>query len=550
MKKASWGLIVAAFGWGLALPALAQPSFTGNASADFLAAGAQTVFAPDTTNDVGLPPACPAVTFSGWDLQGVYWYYDRATDTLHIGLDSVGIIGDVDGNGDPASINPCVQMQGGIDFADLAGTEAVVVVFDLDRDGINDFAAGVDANSDITQFGVSRMNPGDPLPFAVSFGLPRPALSQIAPANPSAAAPDFEFAIGPIAAMYSEMGLPFTPNADPGALIFNYQVFCGGFLDDGIGEDLVTATQLAFVCVGWDGLPDGTALDADTAPGVLVTNQFASIGVNVAGVSHSGNPGAFAYNTMQDPTTDDQIPLAAPYNSQPNVLFTRRAPGTTDSDDGTITLSFVSPFDGAPWSATYADIQTIDVEDSAPRGNANVTAFFEVGAPQTVALVDAGNNGIQTTVFTAGVDCSDAITGVEADLGDGEDSAAVDLACFNLCPRLLPIAVESGDSTSDVAPGERFEMQAHVTNVVGVRTDVQYSLLFGRPGQPVSAWQVMKGPRTRPIAAHLDKDVIVGMRVPEGAAPGDAYVSVLIRNVKNGVPGAVISHTIVKTLID
>lgn len=549
MKKASWGLVVTAFGWGLALPALAQPVFTGNAPADFLAAGVQTVFAPDPNGDVGLPPACPGVTSSGWDLSGVYWYYDRTTDTLHIGLDSVGILGDVDGNGDPASTDPCILMQGGIDFADFAGTEAVVVVFDLDRDGINDFAAGVDANSTIGQFGVSRMNLGDPIPFAVSFGAPRPGLIVTPASNTSAASPDFEFSIGPVASMYAEMGLPFTPNADPGALIFNYQVFCGGFLDDGIGEDVVTPTQLGFVCVGWDALPDGSALEANTPPGVQVLGQFASIGITVDGISHSGNPGAFAYNTMQDPTTDDQIPQAAPYFSQPNVLFTRRAPGSTDSDDGILRFAIVSPYDGIGWSATFADIQTIDVEDSAPRGNANVTGFFLMSAPVTIPLIDAGNNGFQTTTFVAS-SCADGVNGIIADLGDSEDSAAVDVICFNLCPRVLPIAVQAGDSSSDVAPGERFEMNAHVENVVGERVTVEYSILFGRPGVPVSEWQVMKGPRQRPISPRLDKDVLVGMRVPADAAPGDAFVSVLIRNVQDGVAGSVISHTIVKTVID
>ena len=541
--------MLAACGWAASAGlAVAQPVFTGDAAADFAAAGAMTVFAPDGSGDVGLPPACPGVTASGWDLAGVWWFYDRSTDTLYVGLDSRGILGDVDGDGNPATTDPCVASQGGIDFADFGGTEAAVVGFDLDLDGIVDFAAGVDGSNTVAGFGVSRTGPGDPLPFAVSLGDPRPGLVQIAANNTSAAMPDMEFAIGPIASMYGELGLPFSPNADPSGLIFNFTAFCGGFLDDGIGEDNVTPTQLAFVCIGWDNLPDGSALDGSTAPGALVTTEYSGFGVTVSGMSHSGNPGAFAYNTVLDPTTDDQIPPLAPYASQPNVLFTRRAPGTTDSDDGRIDFGIVSPFDGAAWTASYADILVIDVEDSGPRGNANITATFAVGAPQTIPVPDTGNNGYFSAVFSA--DCEDGITGIIADLGDSEDSAATDVLCFNLCPRRLPLSSATGDSSDNVSPGGRFEMNVHVENVAHARRMVEWSVRLGRPGQPLSDWQTVKGPRTRPVPAGLDKDVLLGVRIPEGTAPGDAFVAVVIRDAQGGTVGSVITNAVVKTIID
>jgi hypothetical protein len=542
--KVLWGALAIFGGLTLAGSAWAQPAFTGDSGADFAGAGVMTVSAPDPVGDVGEPVACPMV-HTGWDLQAVHWFYDRGSDTMYIGLDSVGILGDVDGNGDPDTIDPCVARLGGIDFPDFSGTEAFVIAFDIDRDGVDDFAAGVDANTDITQFGVVRMTPGDPLPFAISLGSPRP-LTVIAPTDTSPTWSDIEFAIGPMSAMTSEMGVPFNPLEDPGTLLFNYEVFVGSFLDDGIGEDFVTPTLLTFACLGWDKDPSAQPLDG-TPPGELITTQFAPFGLLVAGVSHSGNPGAFAYNTNQDVTTDDQIPpgcggftaacLGAPYSSCPDVLFTRRAPGTTDSDDGVITFSFISPFDGAPTTATFADILAIDVEDSAEPDcvdpNISYIASYDSGGGELdrIQLVNAGNNGYQCAQFAAD-GCDNAIRTIVADIGtppgvcgDG-DSGALDVFCYNLCPEVLPIASASTGSGSSVPAGGRAFLTYHIKNVAGLRTPIYVDAVGSYEGRPSETFSMMPS-RLGSVRPRFDRDVTVGLDIPADAPAGSTIISEL-----------------------
>lgn len=81
-------------------------TFTGNAAADFAPLGASLqVNQSDATNDIGYsdPGNCGAPT--GFDFQHVYMHYDTTNDRLYVGLDLVGLVGDIDNNGSATTVS-------------------------------------------------------------------------------------------------------------------------------------------------------------------------------------------------------------------------------------------------------------------------------------------------------------------------------------------------------------------------------------------------------------------------------------------------------------
>jgi len=104
------------------MPAQADPVFTGNASVDFLIPGTNELL-PGTDvlidpggKDVGLPiPPFNENDTSGWDIKCCYYYYNRSSDTLFVGLDFYIIAGDADGDGDPSHTSDRLDSKLGID---------------------------------------------------------------------------------------------------------------------------------------------------------------------------------------------------------------------------------------------------------------------------------------------------------------------------------------------------------------------------------------------------------------------------------------------------
>ncbi len=225
---------------------MAAPAFTGDAAADFT--GPDVIVLNDrTTPDVGLPylnpptttVGFPTSTVSGFDMRAVYLNYDRATDTMYVGVDCFVICSDADGDGDPNVTGPTLTALGGTDAANFGDGESFGLIIDTDNDYITDTQAGnfnvvvgVRDDDSLTQLGVysytgnigeqlDNSTWGPKLPFTVTLYAP-----------PSATTPDLEFSI----ANFSK--LPGFPAGDP-LQPFKLHMGMGSIVDDGIGEDFL-----------------------------------------------------------------------------------------------------------------------------------------------------------------------------------------------------------------------------------------------------------------------------------------------------------------------
>jgi len=213
----------------------ATPTFTGDVPTDFTGPGILTI--PDTggVGDVGLPLNAPPGTVSGWDMVDLRLTYDAAADTLYVGINTFGIAGDADGDGDPGGTSAWLTTNLGTDIPNLGSTETIAVYFDLNQDGTFDVIAGVSSTTDITGFTVATFSVlGNPWNPGAAFDTPLPGNTGSYYANPSVADPDFEFTI-----------LNFSTLPGQDALLAGFRVwaFMGSLQDDGIGEDFIQYEQ-------------------------------------------------------------------------------------------------------------------------------------------------------------------------------------------------------------------------------------------------------------------------------------------------------------------
>jgi hypothetical protein len=227
-----------ALGMALALPlampvGAATPTFTGNVTTDFTGPGILIIPDPGGVGDVGLPVTAPPGTISGWDMVDLRLTYNAATDTLYVGINTYGIAGDADGDGNPGATSAWLASNGGTDVANLGSTEAIAVYFDLNRDGTFDVIAGVSGLSDVTGFTVANFA-GSPWNPAYAFGTALPTHTGSYHANPSVAKPDFEFTI---------LNFSTLPGSDASVSGFRVWAFMGSLQDDGIGEDSLQYEQ-------------------------------------------------------------------------------------------------------------------------------------------------------------------------------------------------------------------------------------------------------------------------------------------------------------------
>ena len=262
------------------MSALAAPTFTGDAHADFAIANAVTI--DDAIEfDVGLPvPPFTMTTVSGHDMDDVNFYWDRNTDILYVGIDTYGVALDADGDGDPGATSPELLALLGMDVADMGGTESFGVYFDIDQDGQFDIISGVSANTNVAGFTTAAFA-GLPTVPAFAFGAPLPALTGSLFANPSASAPDVEFTIPNFSTVPLSSGVDTAGTIDVG-------VFMGSFSDDGIGEDFILNVVVDFERCG-DGVvsfeeecDDGNNIDGDGCNANCET-EFCGDGVVQAG---------------------------------------------------------------------------------------------------------------------------------------------------------------------------------------------------------------------------------------------------------------------------
>lgn len=243
--------------------------FTGDAEADFT--GKPVFFdniggvAPGLM-DVPVPPqlCTPDCPVSGWDINAVYFAYDINTDTLFVGIDFFGIAGDADGDGDPGGTSAGLAGLGGMDIADLGGTETIALQLDVNQDGRFDFVAGVPGGDpptgaltecaafDLTNcFGIfdhiDALGDFDVLPpfrFATLRSEPVNLFNA-----PSSGSPDFEFSIP----QWSQILVQSNPPVDIGPVLDNctpwsmdFLLFAGSFQDAGIAEERVFSSTEFF----------------------------------------------------------------------------------------------------------------------------------------------------------------------------------------------------------------------------------------------------------------------------------------------------------------
>lgn len=225
-------------------------TFTGNVEADF---PAFTLYEDrNGVGDVGIPGAAPMGTSVGWDLENVGLAYDHASDILFVGFNmgNGAISGDADGDGDPGQTAPWLSGQLGTDFADLAGTEAIDILIDVDQScefgsgAASDYevVAGIPNDGDINDFAVS--------PFSQSpIAFTNPGAGHQSPttftgsvfASPSSSQPDLEFQINNFCGSI----LPAcTPGVTP--INFAFRARAGSAADDGVGEDAIACTDVSY----------------------------------------------------------------------------------------------------------------------------------------------------------------------------------------------------------------------------------------------------------------------------------------------------------------
>ncbi|MDX1411007.1 MAG: hypothetical protein R3351_02530 [Nitrospirales bacterium] len=237
------------------VPFAAVIVLTGDAPTDFAEGNSVT---DDGGLDVGTPPGWP-FSFSGWDIQALYFNYDPESDTASFGLDFFGIAGDADGDGNPNASSQALMDRGGLDLPDLALTESIAILFDVNRDvddgGDFDFVVGVPSQDSPNGTPLDCGVGADAFNLSNCFGLydvDNDALQGVASGGqvffarrpetvipgpvPSAGSPDFEFAIPQWSLLLAKSGVAFEP-CGPSSI--DVRVFAGSFQDDGVGEDNV-----------------------------------------------------------------------------------------------------------------------------------------------------------------------------------------------------------------------------------------------------------------------------------------------------------------------
>ena len=200
-------------------------------------ANEQTIVLTDQpVRDGAIPDQAPEGFETGWDIEDVQLTYDPLTDELHVLVNSFGVLGDPEGNGDPSTwAQEWIDVGfDGTDEPNLGGTEFVVVVFDIDQDGSGDIVAGVPQGLDISGFSINELTPGlDFVPFVMpAFGAPLPNNTGTIPTEaPDAENPDLEFTISNLS----------TLTGSDGRLDLGVNAFVGSSSDLNIGEDNLTA---------------------------------------------------------------------------------------------------------------------------------------------------------------------------------------------------------------------------------------------------------------------------------------------------------------------
>ncbi len=225
------------------LAAVADPinaNSTGNVATDFpsSAPGVTTLINPQFTM---ADPASYIASHNmspGWEIKDIRLYYDKATDTMDVGVNFFGIAGDADGNGNPGTVSAAAAAKGYLDVPNLGGRESITIGFDFLHTGTPQVLAGVpgdktQAGPGIDGFNIA-MNTENSLGLADSYGTTLTNNLGNLAFNPSASHPGFEFTIK----NFSKL-----PGYNP-ANGFGLVAFAGS-PDDGVEEEGVRFPQVS-----------------------------------------------------------------------------------------------------------------------------------------------------------------------------------------------------------------------------------------------------------------------------------------------------------------
>lgn len=236
-KKSAWIILGVILVLGLATVAYAFTSFTPD-----------LIFGESPPDNGGHPP-CVGVTmpegngYSGWDIDEVGLRYDRATDTLYVGISMWNdvIAGDVENDGNPGGAHTCLSSGGGSDWPDLGGPtlagEAIDFIIDKDGDGDFDYIAGVSHSVDISGFAVAYYTGAQPPISYPGDGYGSAAGTGIVTNNPAPGNPDFEFTINNFSSLLGR-----TPDD---IWTFRFMARAGSMVDAGTGEDIMYQTVIS-----------------------------------------------------------------------------------------------------------------------------------------------------------------------------------------------------------------------------------------------------------------------------------------------------------------
>ncbi|MBC8478315.1 T9SS type A sorting domain-containing protein [bacterium] len=203
-------------------------TYTGDVGTDFGPYPTTEVY--DPIGDVGMPLYAPPGDISGWEIERIVFYLSLDSNVLQVGLDAVGIAGDVDGNGIDGNSPQWLLDNGGIDYPDLMNSESMGIAFDFDQDGNYDFIAGVPAFNNLHK--VCEFSGFPALPF-MAFGTERAEYDGGRFYNGLAGSPDYELTITTLDELLIWTG---------DLACFNFLAFGGSFEDDGVGEEYVFGT--------------------------------------------------------------------------------------------------------------------------------------------------------------------------------------------------------------------------------------------------------------------------------------------------------------------
>lgn len=364
----------------------ASPRFTGDAERDLREGARDVIVIPDPAGDVApsVPPVDPTHEI-GWDIKDVRLRYVAVSDELIIALNSHGVVGDPEGNGDPSSFDQrwIDANSPGDDVADLGAGEALTFALDIDSDGDYDLAIGTHYGNELSSFDVYEyVDAGSSALASARYGA-RVGTLRTAPSSPTLAAPDLIFSI----ADFSKM-----PGNDS-SLDFGINVINGSEVDGIIGED----------SLGDFDVPVPVRLDAEIGD-VVWSDQ------NENGIQDPGEPGIVGVAVNLRNAADE---IVASTTTGPNgdYLFTA-APGR-------YVVEFIAP-DRAIFSPRFASPdEGVDSDANPATGRTPVVA---VGNSDSDLTIDAGiiefvpAPSIDVETLTEGVD-ADAPPGPELDVG-------------------------------------------------------------------------------------------------------------------------------------